>query len=77
LEILDQRTIPAKYRFLVYSYNNSAVLNFSNEPIYKLNKQVPILLNEDKIITRRQKGVGANTQLRVLTESVLTFDKRR
>lgn len=35
-----------------------------------------LLVNEQKIITRRQKGVGANTSLRVLTESVLVFDKK-
>lgn len=36
-----------------------------------------IIVNESKIHTRRQKGVGANTNLRCLTESILVFDRKK
>jgi len=33
------------------------------------------LTAEEKVVTRRQKGVGANTDLRVPSENILIFDK--
>lgn len=33
------------------------------------------LITEEKVVTRRQKGVGANAHLRVPHENVLVFDK--
>ena len=34
-----------------------------------------VLVAEEKVVTRRQKGVGANTHLRVPSESILIFDR--
>ena len=35
-----------------------------------------VLIVEEKVVTRRQKGVGANTHLRVPTESILVFERK-
>jgi len=34
-----------------------------------------VLIAEEKVVTRRQKGVGANTHLRVPSEYILVFEK--
>lgn len=46
LDISNQSVSPALQRFVVCSDDNACVLDFSNEPIYKLNKDVPIDLND-------------------------------
>lgn len=50
LEIANHTVSPAMERFVVYSSKDFTVLDFSNEPIYKLNQDIPILLNDDTII---------------------------
>ena len=41
---------------------------------YFLSKRFNFI-TEEKVFTRRQKGVGANTNLRVTSESILIFDR--
>jgi len=49
LDIADYSSMPASRRFVAYSAKNAVALNFTNEPIYKLNQEVPIKLTEDNI----------------------------
>lgn len=50
LEIANHSVSPAMERFVIYSAEKFTVLNFSNEPIYALNKEIPISLNDDTVI---------------------------
>ena len=49
LDIADYTVMPANKRFVLYSPRKSAVLNFTNEAIYALNKEVPITLCEETV----------------------------
>ncbi|MCB1532223.1 MAG: hypothetical protein KDJ35_05070 [Alphaproteobacteria bacterium] len=49
LEISNHSVSPPMERFVVYSPENFTVLDFSNEPIYALNKDVPILLDDSTV----------------------------
>src|SRR5690606_19286718 len=49
LDIADYSAMPASRRFAVYSPKHVVILNFTNDPIYKLNHEVPISLNEENI----------------------------
>ncbi len=49
LEISDNTQMPANKRFAVYSPQKCAVLDFTNKPIYDLNKDVPIRLSEKNV----------------------------
>lgn len=49
LEIANHETLPSIRRFVVYTPNNWEILDYSNKPIYKLNKEVPIKLNRENI----------------------------
>ena len=50
LEIANHSVSPAMERFVIYSPEKFTVLDFSNEPIYALNKELPITLNDDTVI---------------------------
>lgn len=50
LEIENQSVSPAMQRFVIYSPEKFTVLDFSNEPIYALNRESPITLNDDNVI---------------------------
>lgn len=49
LDIADYTSMPAMQRFVVHSPKKTAILDFTNGPIYKLNTEIPIKLNEDNI----------------------------
>jgi hypothetical protein len=49
LDISDYSGMPASHRYVVYSPKNPVVLNFTNAPIYKLNADVPLQLNDETI----------------------------
>lgn len=50
LDIADNTEMPPRRRFVVYKdSNNMEVLNFTNEPIYRLNADVPIKLTQKNI----------------------------
>jgi hypothetical protein len=49
LDIADHTSMPPLQRFVVYAPGKITVLNFSNEPIYTLNRDLPIKLNEEII----------------------------
>ena len=50
LDIADYSTVPAVQRFVIYKPDDIIVINWSNEPIYALNKVLPIVLNDENII---------------------------
>jgi len=49
LDIADYSCVPPIRRFAVDGPDQNIVLNWSNEPIYQLNAQVPILLNQETV----------------------------
>ncbi len=49
LDISDYSGMPASHRYAVCSPRSSVVLNFTNAPIYKMNADVPLVLNEDTV----------------------------
>lgn len=49
LEIADYTQSPPRQRFAVYGPEHRAVLDFTNAPIYALNKDVPVKLTEKNI----------------------------
>ncbi|MEM7618099.1 MAG: hypothetical protein AAF244_01820 [Pseudomonadota bacterium] len=49
LEISDHTVSPTMQRFVVHGVDKYVVLDFTNEPIYALNRDVPIKLNEDTV----------------------------
>lgn len=49
LDIADHSVSPAQQRFVIYSADKVVILDFTNEPIYKLNKDLPVQLNADNI----------------------------
>ena len=50
LDIADYSPMPPVRRYMVYSRKNAVILNFTNQPIYQLNTEVPIKL-DNTIIT--------------------------
>lgn len=50
LHIADNTVMPATQRCVIYSHDKQAVLNFTNEPIYKFNQELPIELTEETVI---------------------------
>jgi hypothetical protein len=50
LHIADNTVMPPVQRCAIYSHQNQVVLDFTNEPIYKLNQDVPIQLSEDNVV---------------------------
>lgn len=49
LDIADHASLPAIQRFVVYSPQKSVVINFTNDPIYMLNRDVPVRLTKDNV----------------------------
>jgi len=49
LDIADYSCVPPIRRFAVHGNDHNSVLNWSNEPIYRLNSEIPILLNEETV----------------------------
>ncbi len=50
LDIADYAHMPASHRYAVYSPQKTIVLNFTNEPVYRLNLDVPLSLNEETVL---------------------------
>lgn len=50
LDIGDYTLMPPLRRFAVHGRDSSVVLNFTNEPIYHLNKTIPIHLDEKTVL---------------------------
>lgn len=49
LDIADHTSMPPLQRFVIHSPEKAVVVDFTNEPIYALNKSVPIQLSEENI----------------------------
>lgn len=49
LEIADHSVSPPMQRFVIHGSEKFIVLDFSNEPIYAFNKELPIKLGEDNV----------------------------
>ena len=49
LDITDHVSMPPLQRYALYSVDQVVVLDFTNEPIYKLNASVPIQLSAENI----------------------------
>lgn len=49
LDIADYSCMPPIHRFVIDGENDNVVMDWTNEPIYSLNAQVPILLNSDTV----------------------------
>ena len=49
IDVADYKSVPPARRFLVYKAGHPVVLNWTNEPIYALNKNVPIQLTVDNV----------------------------
>jgi hypothetical protein len=49
LDIADYSPMPPTRRYMIYSPQNAAILNFTNQPIYQLNAEIPIKLDETTI----------------------------
>lgn len=50
LDIADHRMMPPKRRYVVSIGDEITILDFTNGPIYTLNKSVPLALNETTIL---------------------------
>lgn len=48
LDIADYSAVPPIHRFVVHGSNHAIVLDWTNEPIYRLNQDIPITLDENK-----------------------------
>ncbi len=49
LDIADHTHMPSSHRYVMYSPQKSRAIDFTNEPIYALNEDVPIQLNYDSV----------------------------
>lgn len=49
LDVADYSCVPPSRRFVLEGKGHDIVLDWSNEPIYALNKDLPITLNEDNV----------------------------
>jgi len=49
LEIADHTVSPPMQRFVLYGQDSAIVLDFTNAPIYALNKELPLQLNKDTV----------------------------
>lgn len=50
LEISDHSMAPPLQRFALYKPGDPVVLNFSNEPIYALNRRLPLKLDDSNVL---------------------------
>jgi hypothetical protein len=49
LEVADHSTMPTRKNFLVAGADHATVLDWTNNPIYRLNEKVPIRLDEKNV----------------------------
>ena len=49
LDIADYSAVPPIHRFAIQGGNHAIVLDWTNEPIYRLNQDIPITLDEEKV----------------------------
>jgi hypothetical protein len=49
LDVADYSSMPATHRYVLYSPKKAMVLNFTNDPIYSLNHEAPITLDESNV----------------------------
>ena len=49
LDIADYTAMPATRRYAVVGPKKAMILNFTNDPIYALNQDIPLKLNENSI----------------------------
>ncbi len=49
LDIADYGYVPEQQRFVVHKADNATILNWTNEPIYALNKKAPLVLTADTV----------------------------
>lgn len=49
LEVSDHAVQPVRLQYVVYKKGEAHILNWTNEPIYQLNKDIPISLNEENV----------------------------
>ncbi len=50
LDITDNNSVPSIRIFAVFNGDNLVLLDWTNSPIYKLNKDIPISLNDKNVI---------------------------
>lgn len=50
LDMADHRLMPPSRRFVIMIKDKATILDFTNAPIYALNSEVPITLNEETVI---------------------------
>lgn len=50
LEVSNHTVFPSLQRFVLYTDDDFMILDFTNDPIYALNKKLPIQLNEDSVL---------------------------
>lgn len=50
LDIADYSSVPPLRRFVIYGADKFSILNWNNEPIYKMNQDVPITLTKNNVI---------------------------
>lgn len=49
LEIADHSTLPTRKNFIVMGADHAALLDWTNNPIYRLNEKVPVRLDEQNV----------------------------
>lgn len=49
LELTDRSTSPVKKRFIIYKGEDLVFMDYTNSPIYELNKRAPIVLTKDTL----------------------------
>lgn len=49
LDIADYSITPAPRKFVIYKRGDVTVLNWTNDPLYRLNERVPVKINEDTV----------------------------
>jgi hypothetical protein len=49
LDIADYSQMPAPHRYVLFGPGSAVILDWSNEPIYALNRELPIALTEENV----------------------------
>ncbi len=50
LDIADHSTVPVVQRYVIYKPDDIIVINWSNEPLYALNKTAPVIITDETVI---------------------------
>lgn len=61
LDIADYEAVPVRRNFAIYKPGHAVVLDTTNAPLYRLNKDIPVQLGKDNV-TDYIKFFFANTQ---------------